>query len=134
MSKMTFNWSHFLDLANLLNNISQTTVSSTSIKEALFRSAISRSYYAAFRTTRDELERRNLYNPHHSGIDHQNVKKKSDLIDPLVKANLIRLQQLRTFSDYDCPFPPTENLDIRLVQDSIRKANTILNILSQKSP
>lgn len=51
---MTFNWEHFLTVADYLrnncNNIAQID------REAAFRTAISRAYYAAYNTARDYAE------------------------------------------------------------------------------
>jgi len=44
---------------------------------------------------------------------------KSDKVDPIIKANLTLLGQLRTNCGYDNPFPSNEVLNDSLVQDSI---------------
>jgi len=65
------------------------------------------------------LKRKNIYILCRTGIDHQNVKMKSDMVDPIIKANLTCLGQLRTNCGYDNPFPLNEVLNDSLVQDSI---------------
>jgi len=131
---MAFSWDHYLDLGeNLHLQIINGNPSYSAHIEAAYRTIISRAYYAAFRVTRDYLEKKKIYIPQRTGIDHQNVKNKSDKVDPIIKANLTRLGQLRTNCDYDNPFPPPEVLNDSLVQDSIYKAKKIIQIINSKS-
>lgn len=130
---MAFSWEHYLELGdNLHSQIINGNPIYRAHVEAVRRTIISRAYYAAFRATRDYLEQKNIYIPCRTGIDHQNVKIKSDKVDPIIKANLTRLGQLRTNCDYDNPFPLNEVLNDSLVQDSIYKAKKVIQILNSK--
>jgi uncharacterized protein (UPF0332 family) len=64
----TFNWGEYLTLAQyLLNNDHQAS------QEAIYRTVVSRSYYAAFRQARDVAERRYKLKVEHGEQDHRNT-------------------------------------------------------------
>lgn len=66
---MSFDWSDYLALAEILNN----TASISPVPEANFRSAISRAYYAAFCKARNFLKSSDGYNPPEDGTIHKDV-------------------------------------------------------------
>lgn len=106
---MSFNWSEFQYLAWELTGKPQKATS----REAKLRSAISRSYYAAFRTARNYLRDKEGYNPFAAENSHQDVinwffNQSSDQTFRNVARYLNRLRKQRNRADYDDRFPDLE--------------------------
>jgi hypothetical protein len=97
---MSFSWAAFVTLAEWL--LTQPT---GPLQEASQRSAISRAYYGAFRTTRDLVAKRKIYTPTAEGRDHFGVinacKRHPNMAYKKVGADLERLYRSRCLADYD---------------------------------
>ena len=100
---MSFNWSEYLTLAQVL-----TGKAAVSSPEAKFRSAISRAYYGAFCSTRNYLIQNGHRIPKTSEA-HKMVREilrnKKDQVSKQVENNLDRLRKDRTNADYEDHFP-----------------------------
>ncbi len=123
---MSFNWSDFLALAVSL----QQNPTVPGPQEASLRTAISRAYYAAFRSARDFAETQEGFAPTHSGQDHwlvrQHYQNRADTIHRKIGTNLGRLYDNRRKADYDhtvSGLPP-------MAQSSVQVAANILSDLS----
>jgi hypothetical protein len=103
---MSFDWSHYLELAKELN----TGSSGSPIEEAKLRSAISRAYYAAFCVARNylRLHRPAVYIPP-GGEAHRIVKetfeRDPDLVWRSIGIKLGRLRINRGTADYEDTVP-----------------------------
>ena len=102
---MSFDWSEYLNLANELAN--QATVPAN--QEAKLRTAISRSYYAAFINARNYLRDKEGILIPKTGDAHGYVSQQFELsIDPVRRTlgeNLVRLRIYRRQADYVDKFP-----------------------------
>ena len=109
---MSFRWS---DLAGLARDLIDSRGDSET-PEAVLRAAISRSYYAAFCTARDELEQKGVEVP--PGGAHGTVGKRygssSDATDKEIGAKLGRLLKQRLIADYD--LSPRRPIDVNLAE------------------
>jgi hypothetical protein len=95
---MSFDWQSFQRLANELISMQRIP----EIQEAYFRSAISRSYYAAFCRARDTLQAKGVTLP--PGKVHEFVREQyessPDRALNAIGANLHRLFSKRIHADY----------------------------------
>jgi len=120
---MSFNWGDYLALADTLARQS----GSPGPEEAALRSAISRSYYAAFCSARNAAETRKEITPSKTGKDHELVirhfEKSHDLHRRKIGMNLRRLRDNRNHADYDNTLsgPPKP-----MAQSSVALANNVL--------
>lgn len=115
----TFDWEEFLELAKALAGQSTGRYS----VEALYRSAVSRAYYAAFCFARNDAETR---------LGFQRIKKAEDhqlLIEWLrqkgrirMASNLKKLREWRNYCDYE---DRIMNLDV-MVRIAIRIADQVI--------
>ena len=101
---MSFNWSEYLTLAQELINTSPASP----IKEADFRSAISRAYYAAFCQARNHLVYRDRESIPHSVNAHEYVVRRfensSDATRQKIGQLLHHLRSTRNIADYEDVF------------------------------
>jgi uncharacterized protein (UPF0332 family) len=91
-----FHWDDFLNLA--------IELASRADDEAALRSAISRSYYAAFHTGREFVLRTGIA-VDRSGIAHRQVQEMIAARDDRAGQDLLRLHRLRKQADYDDNLP-----------------------------
>lgn len=118
-----FNWKEYLNVAQLLSDSGQKEIVN---KEAAYRSAISRAYYAAFRYAVRYACEKLQFTPSKNREDHERVRN-------LLKARkmgevasmLSELCKWREQCDYD---DSVENID-QFVKSSMRNANDIFNSL-----
>ncbi len=98
---MTFDWFFYIKLANELINFQKTSY----IKEAYFRTSISRSYYGAFCLSRNFLERKGISLIPKDKSVHQFVIEKyrysNNSIEREIGKKLDRLRKERNDSDYN---------------------------------
>jgi uncharacterized protein (UPF0332 family) len=101
---VTFPWSEFSRLASWLVDEGSRCPS----EEAAHRSAISRAYYAAFRTALDWGERRKLLKPTGTGADHEAVigtlRRQVSPVAKRTGVQLDRLRRQRARADYEAVF------------------------------
>jgi uncharacterized protein (UPF0332 family) len=123
---MSFNWSDFLTLAVSL----QTAPALPGPEEAALRTAISRAYYAAFRSALDLAESREGYQPRHSGEDHRGViahySGRADRAHQKIGTTLDRLRANRRKADYDDTIGNLPNT----AAASVQMAGKVLGLLS----
>lgn len=124
---MSFDWSEYLSVAKEL--ATQTT---TAHKEAKLRSAISRAYYAAFITARNNLrDRSGLLIPKTSDA-HSYVSQQFELsVDPVrrtIGEKLVRLRRFRRQADYVDTFPGLSGITqiaLRISEEVISTRNNL---------
>lgn len=100
---MSFAWTQFLDLARALEKDPPDGQ-----KEAYYRSAISRAYYAAFHSAREYLELKGLLQPNQQNV-HEEVRwlfaTSSELgarnLPARIAEDLGRLRRDRNNADYE---------------------------------
>lgn len=123
---MSFSWSHYLNLAQELAEIS----GKPSNKEAKLRAALSRAYYAAFNIARDHLrykEGRTIpADDAHWYIINQ-FKNSRDKIRVDIGFELDRLRRLRNRADYDSDFV----LLPRQTQKAVKDAEKVISKLTR---
>ncbi|MFQ6073375.1 MAG: hypothetical protein ACE5KT_11860 [Methanosarcinales archaeon] len=91
-----FDPSDFLNIAKwLIRN-----VDNVSDKEALFRTSVSRSYYAAFLKSKKYLEERGFTIPMDKDAHKETIKKIREYIDRPTGDKLDELRRKRNASDY----------------------------------
>jgi hypothetical protein len=126
---MSFDWSHYLELAKELN----TGSSGSPIEEAKLRSAISRAYYAVFCAARNylRLHRPSVYVPP-GGEAHKIVKdtfeSDPDLVWKSIGIKLGRLRKSRGYADYDDTVPGLSSLaqlSLRVADEAITKIENL---------
>ncbi len=121
---MAFNWTQYLILARGLGSHSE---------ESALRSAISRAYYAAFKTAEHFCEK-NGFPPGDTGRPHQDVwdafLKKGGRTFTSVYDNGQRLIRKRVISDYRTH----EVVSQSMTQDSLRESYAILSYLGASPP
>lgn len=126
---MSFDWSHYLDLAKELH----TGSSGSPIEEAKLRSTISRAYYAVFCVARNYLRvhKPSIYIPP-TGRAHRVVREtfengpNSDWKS--IGITLGRLKNRRTLADYEDTVTGLSSLaqvSLRFADDAIRKLNRL---------
>lgn len=121
---MAFDWVQYLVLARVL---------ATNSVESSLRSAISRAYYAAFKTAEHYCEK-NGFPPVDTGKPHQDVweafNNKGGKTFTSVYEKGQRLRRKRTISDYRSH----EIISPSTAQDSLRESYTILYYLGASPP
>lgn len=121
---MAFDWVQYLVLARALASASG---------ESSLRSAISRAYYAAFKTAEHYCER-NGFPPIDTGKPHQDVweafNNKGGKTFTRVYENGQRLRRKRMKSDYRSH----ETISLSMTQDSLRESYAILYYLGASPP
>ena len=132
LKKMCFRWEEFFELARDLSI--KCTGSHKYTQEAVRRTAISRAYYAVYRSTRNYAEKNLNFRPKYSGKDHRN------LIKHLIKlgkewaevgTNIDRLKVWRRDCDYEDVI--ADDLEA-MHRDAIDIAENILNHLRKSFP
>ncbi|MCX7707647.1 MAG: hypothetical protein N2204_06545 [Anaerolineae bacterium] len=98
---MSFNWADYLTLAEALMNDPRTP----GPEEASLRTAISRAYYAAYRSALNLALSRGEITPVGSASDHvlviNHFRNANDRVKQKIGANLSRLRSNRNQADYD---------------------------------
>lgn len=123
---MSFNWSEYLNLAEMLTG--RTTIPSS--QEAKLRSAVSRAYYAAFCQARNHLRDEEGHTIPPGGQAHPYVRdalrSSSDRARKQIGNDLDRLRRRRNQADYEDVFPalPAE------ADTALRLAAKVIFILS----
>jgi|LSQX01.1.fsa_nt_gb uncharacterized protein (UPF0332 family) len=119
---MSFQWFHFLDIAQfLLDNTDKVN------KEAAHRSAISRAYYAAFCYAKYYAKDNSGFIPENTADDHIKLReyfRASGQKD--VVRNLQRLREWRNSSDYD---DPSYEANEQIAREAIKQAETLIKKL-----
>ena len=101
---MSFNWSEYFTLAQELTSKSATST----MQEAMLRSAISRAYYAAFCEARNHLLQKdaeaipNRVNVH--AFVGKQFEKSSDTVHQKIGRLLHHLRSIRNIADYQDRF------------------------------
>jgi hypothetical protein len=118
-----FSWSDYKKLAELLGSPRDGSL----LKEACYRSAISRLYYSVFHASKDFIEHAFglvLYGDsiHLQTIDHLNRNGKY-----LAGSNLDRLRKNRRKSDYECNVV----IDDKMLVASLSFADNVIKDLSK---
>ncbi len=104
---MAFDWREYFNLAQFLANNAGSRIN----KEAAYRSAISRVYYAAYCHARNYARDKQGFSPSGSPQDHSRIRnhfKQRGRID--IASYLDDLRQRRNFCDYDDMVPTITNL------------------------
>lgn len=118
---MAFDWYDYLELAKTLKALGN---SNFALSEAAHRSAVSRSYYAAFRYSRDYLEMKNIYRPRRQSEDHRNViSYLNDHDYGEASSSLNDLLEWRHACDYD---DPVENFEM-MINNAINNAQIVFD-------
>lgn len=124
---MAFSWKDYLFLSQTIYRSKDTL----NYEEAIYRCAISRSYYAAFCGARNFARDHQSYVPSYSGQDHITVREhfrqkgRHDIADKLNELHIWRKR-----CDYR---DAVNNLD-RMTMDAIKRAFQIFNHLSTITP
>lgn len=121
---MSFSWDKYLSVAEVL---SSTDVGAD--REASLRSAVSRSYYAAFGSARSHARERRLHT-RQSAAEHGEIsvffaQKYGEAGGEIAKI-LSRLRTNRNIADYDDACENAEGLST----ESIAYAHRVLNLLA----
>ena len=122
---MSFDWAKYLQLAEILSE-------DENAHEAVYRTAISRAYYAAFCMSRNfardkkEIVPRGDAGDHNFVIDH--FIKSPDMNRFRIGKALNRMRQIRNIADYD-----DENVEnpAQLAKVEIARAKTVLKLLTR---
>lgn len=127
---MSFNWLDFLKLAEVLNG----TPDDAPLSEAAFRSATSRSYYAAFHNAKDQARYEGFFFSD-QGDDHQNVQRyfrnSEEAIRTEIAAKLSRLLVNRNKADYDDPLYSSPRALADMSVKTAQKVIILINSLPQ---
>jgi len=121
---MQFQWSHFIDIAAFLfNHADDTTIP----REAAYRSAISRAYYAAFCHAKWYAKEHCSFEPADNEEDHRDLRNyfKNHGKKELAR-HLTQLRQWRNESDYD---DPAYSATSQKVQSAIHLAKEVVSAL-----
>lgn len=145
---MSFDWPDYISVASTLTGFGQNNT--YTFKEALYRAAISRAYYAAFKKADEFLEARPRYwNRYFPGNSDFSPTSHSDLIHDFgrknkkvpmdfwpIYENLNKLKKLRHQADYQIPFLISYNNQLvpvknwyQTTNDAIVNANFVLTTL-----
>lgn len=125
---MSFDWSHYLRLAEILVDTPEDAL----LKEAAYRAAISRTYYAAFCSCRnyardkDNLLPSDKSDVHGQIIDH--FSKSADSDKNVIGKILRRLRDDRNSADYEDEYYGDFALDAKKM---IRQAKQVLELLEK---
>lgn len=131
---MTFDWSKYYDLAQELIDQAQDQSIGSDIKEAKLRSALSRVYYACYRTAKNYLIAKSLYSPTRKEQENDHIYVRDQFRDRLnprkdqVANNLKRLRLERNKADYDDEF----GVDL-VGLDKIAKSNMSIGRMTLES-
>jgi uncharacterized protein (UPF0332 family) len=108
---MSFNWAYCREVAQqLYDEAKKLQETNSELREAKFRAAISRAYYAAYQTAKDFLIAKNYYYPSNdeSRSDHayviQTFNKLQDVKKDRIRTDLYTLRQARVSADYESVF------------------------------
>ena len=121
---MSFDWRAYLILAQTL-----ASADLPGGREASFRSAVSRAYYAAFATARQHSRQR------HGGVIRQSAAEHGEVATffaargeagGAITAHLTRLRFLRNRADYDDDFGTSE----MAAEEAIARARQVLTLLA----
>jgi len=121
---MSFDWRTYLVLAQAL-----ASADLPGGREASFRSAASRAYYAAFATARRQSRER------HGGVIRQSAAEHGEVATffalrgeagSVIAAHLARLRFLRNRADYDDDLDSSE----AIADEAIARAHQVLNLLA----
>ncbi|MGP7976926.1 MAG: HEPN domain-containing protein [Desulfobaccales bacterium] len=124
---MAFSWRDYL----LLIQEIYLTRASLNYEEAIYRCAISRSYYAAFCGARNFARDHQSYVPSYSGVDHLKVrdhfrqKGRADIADKLWELHKWRIR---------CDYRDTVNNLGRMTTEALKGAFEVFNHLSTIVP
>ncbi len=116
---MAFDWKEYFHLARFLAQFGTGFT-----QEAVFRSVVSRAYYAAFCYARNYARDRQGFSPTHTPKDHERVRthfKKQGRAD--IARHLETLRQWRNRCDYD---DTVVNVSV-LVSSAIVRAQKVLD-------
>ena len=123
---MSFDWSEYLTVAELLVNQSNLFGS----EEAVMRIAISRAYYGAFCEARNFLHARGLVAPVKTGEDHERIRRhfanSRNQAWKDIGNWLLRLRDNRNTADYDNNSIPNPHA---LAMTSLVQARDVINRL-----
>jgi len=121
---MSFDWSAYLVLAETL-----ASAELAGGREASYRSAASRAYYAAFATARQQSRQR------HGGVIRQSAAEHGEVAmffamrgdtGGAIAIHLARLRFLRNRADYDDDLDGAEGI----ANEAIERAHQVLNLLA----
>jgi hypothetical protein len=118
---MAFDWKEYFHLARFLSQFGAGFT-----QEAVFRSAVSRAYYAAFCYSRNYARDRQGFSPTHTSKDHERVRthfKKQGRAD--IARHLETLRQWRNRCDYNDIVSDVSSL----LQSAIARAQKVLDNL-----
>jgi uncharacterized protein (UPF0332 family) len=122
---MSFDWRAYLILAQAL-----ASAELPGGREASFRSAVSRAYYAAFATARQQSRQR------HGGVVRQSAAEHGEVATffasrgdsgAAIAIHLARLRFLRNRADYDDDFGTSE----MAAEEAIARAHVVLDLLAK---
>ena len=123
---MSFDWSEYLKFAREI--VGQTTTPAN--QEARLRSAISRSYYAAFIKARNYLrDRENSSIPETADVHRYVIEQFEQSSDPIRKAIGTKLKQLRRDRN-QADYNDTVTELVVMSKKAIRRARQVINSLS----
>ncbi len=118
---MRFEWREFLELARDIQNYSGPGYS----REAAWRTAVSRAYYAAFCHARNYAEANLGFQPNRDWTDHRGLREHfQKLGQPWINiaARLQRIRRWRNDCDYSDVVPDLPNL----VKFAIKEAEDVI--------
>ena len=126
---MSFAWPDFLTLARSLHQ----DPGCPGPDEACLRSAVSRAYYAAYRTARDWAQSQS-FTVTKEGREHEAVRRyfnrHSNIVANKVGADLLRLSRARNRADYDALIKGSWP---RQAKAAVKRAQGVLDILTSLS-
>ena len=115
---------------SIINSISRGRDIPISKTSAVLRTAISRSYYAAFLIARENLRAMGVNIPHDSQV-HKFVANKLGERNRFLKAQLINLRDMRNRADYD--LPPAYSVTERDAKYALATAQNIISMIRNNS-
>jgi uncharacterized protein (UPF0332 family) len=126
---MGFNWEEYLHLAQFL----QGQINVKCSKEAAYRSAVSRAYYAAFCFARNYARDNQNFSPTYRAEDHELIREHFKLIEMgRIARYLDHLRQWRNMCDYYDEITDKEVTNIsNLPVSAIRRAQQVVNSLNK---
>jgi hypothetical protein len=127
---MPYNWNNYLSLAEELHNSDLMQ----SDCEAIKRTVISRSYYAAYHHARINAEKTGYeYNNKKRGSTHDQVREWIDAYEPNYANLLGKLYELRVDADY-YDYEEMEGNPYRFAEQALTYAKEIITQLHLSSP
>jgi len=119
-----FDWSEYLDLAGFLRNGCPDD-----LREACYRSAISRSYYAAYNTAKTFARDNEGFQPVKSGVDHRLVRKHFESNPQSEKRDIaIQLRRLNVWRN-KCDYDDVIDDLPKILQLSLRRAEGVITLI-----